>query len=45
MRPDRDKYKGTLIARGLSKSYRGRSVVSGVSIGLRAGEAVGLLGP
>ncbi|MVA96889.1 LPS export ABC transporter ATP-binding protein [Nitratireductor sp. CAU 1489] len=45
VRPDREKYKGTLIARGLSKSYRGRSVVSGVSIGLRAGEAVGLLGP
>ena len=42
---DRDKLKGTLIARGLSKSYRGRSVVSGVSIGVRAGEAVGLLGP
>ncbi|MEX0405610.1 LPS export ABC transporter ATP-binding protein [Aquibium sp. LZ166] len=37
--------KGTLIARGLSKSYRGRTVVSGVSIGVRAGEAVGLLGP
>nr|WP_235633400.1 LPS export ABC transporter ATP-binding protein [Aquibium oceanicum] len=37
--------KGTLIARGLSKSYRGRAVVSGVSIGVRAGEAVGLLGP
>ena len=45
VRADREKYKGTLIARGLSKSYRGRSVVSGVSIGLRAGEAVGLLGP
>ncbi|APH70340.1 LPS export ABC transporter ATP-binding protein [Aquibium oceanicum] len=44
-KPDRDKLKGTLIARGLSKSYRGRAVVSGVSIGVRAGEAVGLLGP
>jgi lipopolysaccharide export system ATP-binding protein len=42
---ERDKYKGTLIARGLCKSYRGRAVVSDVSIGLRAGEAVGLLGP
>ncbi len=37
--------KGTLIARSLSKSYRGRTVVSGVSLGVRAGEAVGLLGP
>ncbi|WP_373695908.1 LPS export ABC transporter ATP-binding protein [Aquibium pacificus] len=44
-KPDREKLKGTLIARGLSKSYRGRTVVSGVSIGVRAGEAVGLLGP
>jgi lipopolysaccharide export system ATP-binding protein len=37
--------KGTLIARGLTKSYKGRQVVSGVSFGVRAGEAVGLLGP
>jgi lipopolysaccharide export system ATP-binding protein len=37
--------KGTLIARGLTKSYKGRLVVSGVSFGVRAGEAVGLLGP
>ncbi len=36
---------GTLIARGLSKSYKGREVVRGVSFGVRAGEAVGLLGP
>jgi len=40
-----DAYKGTLIARGLTKSYKGRQVVSGVSLGVRAGEAVGLLGP
>jgi lipopolysaccharide export system ATP-binding protein len=37
--------KGTLIARGLTKSYKGRRVVDGVSLGVRAGEAVGLLGP
>lgn len=39
------RHEGTLIARGLSKSYKGRQVVNGVSFGLRAGEAVGLLGP
>ncbi len=42
---DRAHYKGTLIARGLTKSYKGRQVVSGVSLGVRSGEAVGLLGP
>ena len=42
---DRDRLKGTLVARGLTKSYKGRQVVNGVSFGLRAGEAVGLLGP
>lgn len=40
-----ERYKGTLIARGLSKTYKGRQVVKGVSLGVRAGEAVGLLGP
>jgi lipopolysaccharide export system ATP-binding protein len=42
---DLARFKGTLIARGLTKSYKGRQVVSGVSLGVRAGEAVGLLGP
>ena len=37
--------EGTLIARSLSKSYKGRRVVNGVSFGVRAGEAVGILGP
>ncbi|MAZ18946.1 MAG: LPS export ABC transporter ATP-binding protein [Ahrensia sp.] len=40
-----DRMQGTLIARGLAKAYRGRRVVDGVSMGVRAGEAVGLLGP
>ncbi|MBW3097591.1 LPS export ABC transporter ATP-binding protein [Pseudohoeflea coraliihabitans] len=39
------RYKGTLIARNLVKSYKSRRVVDGVSIGVRRGEAVGLLGP
>ena len=43
--PPDDRYKGTLIARGLTKSYKGRQVVDGVSLGVRSGEAVGLLGP
>ena len=36
---------GTLQASGLCKSYRGRRVVSEVSLELRHGEVVGLLGP
>jgi lipopolysaccharide export system ATP-binding protein len=36
---------GELRASSLSKSYRGRRVVNGVSLALRRGEIVGLLGP
>jgi lipopolysaccharide export system ATP-binding protein len=39
------RYEGTLIARGITKSYRTRRVVNGVSLIVRRGEAVGLLGP
>jgi lipopolysaccharide export system ATP-binding protein len=39
------RYAGTLIARGITKSYRSRRVVNGVSLVVRKGEAVGLLGP
>ncbi len=34
-----------LVAHGLSKSYKRRPVVRGVSLSVRRGEAVGLLGP
>lgn len=40
-----EKLVGTLVARGLTKSYRGRRVVDGASMAVRRGEAVGLLGP
>lgn len=40
-----DRMSGTMVARGLTKSYKGRQVVRGASFGVRAGEAVGLLGP
>jgi lipopolysaccharide export system ATP-binding protein len=42
---DKSRYEGTLIARGLTKAYRNRRVVNGVSLVVRRGEAVGLLGP
>lgn len=42
---EQGKYHGTLIARGLSKSYKSRRVVDSASLGVRRGEAVGLLGP
>jgi len=37
--------EGVLLIRNLEKSFKGRKVVSDVSIGVRRGEAVGLLGP
>ncbi len=36
---------GVLEAEGLTKSFKGRQVVRGVSVNIRRGEAVGLLGP
>ncbi len=41
----RERYRGTLIVRGITKAYRARRVVNGVSMVVRRGEAVGLLGP
>src|ERR1700685_4637887 len=35
----------TLIAEGISKSYKGRQVVRGVDLTISRGEVVGLLGP
>ena len=37
--------RGWLVARGLAKAYRGRSVVRDASLAVARGEAVGLLGP
>jgi lipopolysaccharide export system ATP-binding protein len=37
--------QGALVARELTKSYRGRVVVDGVGLAVGAGEVVGLLGP
>jgi lipopolysaccharide export system ATP-binding protein len=37
VRSDASRLKGTLIARGLTKSYKGRKVVNGVSLGVRGG--------
>jgi lipopolysaccharide export system ATP-binding protein len=42
---DKSRFQGTLIARAITKSYRTRRVVNGVSLVVRRGEAVGLLGP
>ncbi len=36
---------GVLLAKGLQKSFKKRTVVNDVSIGVRRGESVGLLGP
>ncbi len=37
--------EGWLVARGLRRAFKGRTVVQDVSLALRRGEAVGLLGP
>ena len=39
------KSHNTLSARGLKKSFGGRTVVNGIDIDLEAGEVAGLLGP
>mgnify|MGYP003644221030 FL=1 len=39
------RFDGTLVAAGLTKTYRGRRVVDDVGLVVRRGEAVGLLGP
>ena len=38
-------FKGTLIAKGLTKSYKSRCVVNGVSLGVRAGNVVAVSTP
>ncbi len=40
-----NRFDGTLVAAGLTKTYRGRRVVDDVGLVVRRGEAVGLLGP
>ncbi len=37
--------EGTLLVKGLKKSFKQRIVVNGASLGVRRGESVGLLGP
>jgi lipopolysaccharide export system ATP-binding protein len=37
--------EGTILALGLTKSFRKRRVVDGVGLSIKAGEVVGLLGP
>ncbi len=37
--------EGTLLVKGLKKSFKQRVVVNGASLGVRRGESVGLLGP
>ncbi|MEM7299859.1 MAG: LPS export ABC transporter ATP-binding protein [Pseudomonadota bacterium] len=37
--------EGVLLVKGLRKTYKRRTVVDGVSLGVRRGESVGLLGP
>ena len=43
--PSKKKQRPGLVAEGLQKSYRRRSVVHGVNLTVRRGEVVGLLGP
>ena len=45
VRPLEEPARPRLVAEGLIKSYSGRTVVSGVSLDVGAGEIVGLLGP
>ncbi|HLH12948.1 MAG TPA: LPS export ABC transporter ATP-binding protein [Methylovirgula sp.] len=43
--PQADNPRGSLIAQGLSKTYKGRRVIKDVSLRVQRGEAIGLLGP